>query len=170
MSTDPLEETRVRPTPQPAKADTDPPGNFPDTLPPRQNTPAPITPPQDPGDLQETLQRDTPPPVPGPVSAPESAVAGYRILSLLGRGGMGVVYKAEQVALRRVVALKMILHVTHAGTEMRERFRVEAEAVASLAHPNIVQIHECGERDGVPFFSLEFCDGGTLADRLKKPG
>ena len=98
-------------------------------------------------------------------------VPGYEVLGELGRGGMGVVYKARQVALKRLVALKMILAGAHAGQERVARFRAEAEAVARLAHPNIVQIHEVGEwqqADGtpLPFFSLEFCPGGTLAQRL----
>ncbi len=93
-------------------------------------------------------------------------VPGYELLSVLGQGGMGVVYKARQVELGRVVALKMILHAEHAGTAQRERFLVEAQAVARLQHPNIVQIYEIGEHDGLPYFSLEYCGGGCLADWL----
>jgi hypothetical protein len=79
---------------------------------------------------------------------------------------MGVVYRARQVKLNRVVALKMILHADHAGPEHRQRFRTEAEAVARLQHPNVVQIHEVGEHNGLPFFSLEFCEGGSLEKKL----
>jgi tetratricopeptide (TPR) repeat protein len=104
--------------------------------------------------------------------APEQAcglptVAGYEILEVLGRGGMGVVYKARQRNLERLVALKMILTAEHAGLQERFRFRSEAEAAARLQHPNIVQIHEVGEQAGLPYFSLEYVEGGTLAEQLR---
>jgi eukaryotic-like serine/threonine-protein kinase len=93
-------------------------------------------------------------------------VDGYQILGELGRGGMGVVYKARQRGLKRIVALKMILAGGHAGREQLERFRAEAEAVAQLQHPNIVQIFDVGERDGLPFFALEFIDGLALDESI----
>lgn len=100
------------------------------------------------------------------VVQPRPQVPGYEILAELGRGGMGVVYKAEQLALKRIVALKMILAQAALGTNTLARFRTEAEAVARLQHPNIVQIFEVGEQNGCPYFSLEFVDGGTLEKKL----
>ena len=93
-------------------------------------------------------------------------IHGYEIIQEIGRGGMGVVYKARQRSLNRLVALKMILAGAHASAAERERFRREAESVARLVHPNVVQVHEVGEQDGVPFLCLEYVAGGTLAERL----
>jgi len=93
-------------------------------------------------------------------------VPGYEILGELGRGAMGVVYKARQKRLNRLVALKMMLAGSHAGPEQLARFQTEAESVARLQNPNIVQIYEVGEHDDLPFFSLEFVDGGTLANQM----
>ena len=102
-----------------------------------------------------------------PSAAPRySSIPGYEILEKLGEGAMGVVYKARQAELSRVVALKMI-RPERAGEEGVARFRVEAEAVARLQHPHIVQIFEIGEHDGQPFFSLEFVEGGSLESQLK---
>jgi serine/threonine protein kinase len=100
-----------------------------------------------------------------PLVVPKS-VANYEILGVLGRGGMGVVYKARQPGLKRLVALKMILAGGHASAEDLARFRCEAEAVAHLQHPNVVQVFEIGEDDGRPFFSLEFVEGTSLAQKL----
>jgi serine/threonine-protein kinase len=79
---------------------------------------------------------------------------------------MGVVYRARHVKLGRLVALKMILAGGHAGTRARARFRTEAEVVARLQHPNVVQIYDVGEHEGLPYLALEFCPGGSLASRL----
>ena len=94
-------------------------------------------------------------------------LAGYEILEVIGRGGMGVVYKALHLRLDRLVALKMVLA---GGPTLRPRnwarFTIESQAVAQLQHPGIVQIYEVGEHDGLPYFSLEFVAGGSLAQRI----
>ena len=89
-------------------------------------------------------------------------VTGYELLDELGRGTTGVVYKARQKALNRLVAVKMILAGKHTSAEQLVRFETEARAVAALKHPNIVQIYDLGESDGLPFLSLEFVDGASL--------
>jgi hypothetical protein len=100
-------------------------------------------------------------------SLPSGGPGGYELLGELGRGGMGVVYKARQVSLNRVVALKMIRHAAGASPEELARFRTEAEAVGRLQHPNIVQVFDVGELEGMPFFSMEFVPGGSLAAQLR---
>ena len=93
-------------------------------------------------------------------------IPGYEILAKLGQGGMGVVYKARQRGLNRLVALKMIIGGSQARDDHLARFRVEAEAVARLRHPNILQIYDIGEFDDVPFVALELLEGGDLDARL----
>jgi tetratricopeptide (TPR) repeat protein len=92
--------------------------------------------------------------------------AGYEIVDELGRGGMGIVYKARQLGLNRVVALKMLRPGDDTSADQLMRFAREAEAVARLQHPHIVQIHEVGHQDGRPYFALEYVAGGSLDKKL----
>ncbi|HEY1376716.1 MAG TPA: serine/threonine-protein kinase, partial [Gemmataceae bacterium] len=105
----------------------------------------------------------TPAPLPAGAFPP---VPGYEILGELGRGGMGVVFKARQAGLNRLVALKMLHTGRAADAAAVERFRVEAEAVARFQHPQIVQIYEIGETGGQPYLALEYVPGTTLAHVL----
>ena len=133
-------------------------------------------------DLVETVFKDVSqslgpsPPTPGAAPTKDEThggnaatfptVPGHEILGLLGRGGMGVVYKARNKKLDRTVALKMILAGDAAGPSELERFRTEAKVIARQRHPNIVQIFEVGEHEGRPYLSLEFVEGGRLDHKL----
>ena len=101
-----------------------------------------------------------------PAHRPAPTIAGYQIEGELGRGGMGVVYRARQTGLNRPCALKMILAGAHATPEAAARFLAEAAAIAKLQHPHIVQIHHIGEAEGLPFFELELVPGGSLDQKL----
>ncbi len=106
-------------------------------------------------------------PAPAPTVAPEMPVVpGYELLAELGRGGMGVVYKARQASSGRLVALKLIRDVALAGRQERARFRIEMQAAARMRHANIVEVFEAGEHESRPYFAMEYVDGGALDKHL----
>ncbi|MBM3983372.1 MAG: serine/threonine protein kinase [Planctomycetes bacterium] len=109
-------------------------------------------------------------PDPRAPAGPAVTVEGFEILSTLGRGGMGVVYKATQSGLNRTVALKMLLAGPFADAALRARFLLEAESVAALEHPNVVRVYSFGESGGHPYLAMEFVPGGTLAELVKSSG
>src|SRR5262245_12110710 len=102
-----------------------------------------------------------------PEGPPLPAVPGYDVEAVLGHGGMGVVFRARHLRLNRLVALKLALAGSYAGPHERERLRREAEAVAALRHPNLVQVYDVGDADGRPYFTMEFVEGGSLAQQMR---
>ena len=154
------------PVPSPAPP---PPTDPPTVVPPTTRRDTPTLPPAD----DSTLAR--PPTVTGDPTEPEPAapsdlpaeIAGYRVQRELGRGGMGVVYKAWDARLGRPVALKVILVGELAGKADLDRFDREAKAVAALKHPNVVQILQYGQTDRGPFVALEYVAGGSLSAHLR---
>jgi YD repeat-containing protein len=126
--------------------------------------------------VDETNQDATPPPVAGtspfPWTPPPSAdwprIDGYEITGELGRGGMGVVFRARQLRLKRDVALKMVQASRYGGEGHRQRFLREANSIARLQHPNIVQVFDLGEHDGQPYLAMELVTGGNLAEAMRR--
>ena len=119
--------------------------------------------------LGELFPESGPSPDPGLPPRPDvelPSIPGYEVQGVLGRGGVGVVFKAWHLRLHRPVAFKMLLAGACATPAERERFLREAEAVAGLCHPNIVQVFDAGEHDGRPYFTMELADGGTLAGTI----
>jgi predicted oxidoreductase (fatty acid repression mutant protein) len=114
------------------------------------------------------LTREYLPPDISPSSPPH--VPGYELLVMLGKGGMGEVWKARQIKLNRVVALKMVPGGYLAGEKDLIRFLAEAEVVAAVKHSHVVQVYEYGDADGRPFLAMEYLPGGSLTDRLKQTG
>jgi serine/threonine protein kinase/Leucine-rich repeat (LRR) protein len=116
--------------------------------------------------LDETMGEDAPPDAEKIVPR-ITRIGDYEVIEELGRGGMGVVYKARQCSLNRIVAIKMILAANFASKVQQLRFFREAELIASLRHPNIVAIYEIGEYEGQPFYSMDFIEGKSLKDMIK---
>jgi WD40 repeat protein/tRNA A-37 threonylcarbamoyl transferase component Bud32 len=135
------------------------------SIPPDQVPPAPPEGAADPA--ATVLAPDSATPPGGSGVAPPAPVPGYEIEGELGRGGMGVVYKARDTRLNRTVALKMVQADGPADARHLIRFLAEAEAVAAVRHPHVVQIYEFGEHGGRPFIALEYLPGGSLTDRLR---
>ena len=95
-------------------------------------------------------------------------IPGHVVLEEISRGGMGIVYRARQLEPERIVALKMLLPQQLGSASMRERFRLEVRAIASLEHPAILPVYQVGEEEGFPFFTMKFAAGGTLATRSEE--
>jgi eukaryotic-like serine/threonine-protein kinase len=149
---------------------TQPPVTVPQPVEPISPDAVPKTPPP-PGTVKDPFrtadwqpEKETEPPK---VELPQ--IPGFEIEKELGRGGMGVVYRARQVPLHRTVALKMILAGDHASTDAKIRFLAEAEAIAKVQHPGIVQVFAFGTHQGNAYFVLEYIDGGSL-DRVLSKG
>jgi eukaryotic-like serine/threonine-protein kinase len=156
------DETRISPPPAAQPADTAVPAGA-DTAPQLSQPQHDETLAQTPGDIARA-QAFVPPPL------RSVAVPGYDIIGELGRGGMGVVYKARQIKLNRIVALKMVLAGGHADPREIARFVAEATAIAAVRHANVIQVFDSGETDGHPFMAMEFLEGGSLVQRLRDVG
>src|SRR5262249_54203565 len=119
--------------------------------------------------LTDSPTRTLLPADPSPAATTQT-IPGYDLLAPLGEGGMGVVWKARQVKLNRLVALKMVLGEQRAGSKELIRFLAEAEAVAAVKPPHVVQVYDYGDANGRPFLAMEYLPGGSLTDRLRQTG
>src|SRR6476620_3333487 len=97
--------------------------------------------------------------------APGAVLAGYRIESVVGRGGMGVVYRARELELDRVIAPELV-----EDEDVRERFLREARAAASIEHPNVIPVHAAGERDGLAYLAMRFIEGDDVRSLVRRGG
>src|SRR5579871_4474605 len=100
--------------------------------------------------------------------APSTRLGPYEIISAIGAGGMGEVYRARDTRLERVVAIKILPSHLSSNPQARERFDREAKAISSLSHPNICQLYDVGHQDGIDFIVMEYLEGETLAERIKR--
>jgi serine/threonine protein kinase len=122
------------------------------------------------GAATSTGETQTHAPARAPAAPPPRRIAGYELLAQIGYGGMGVVWRARHGALNRLVALKLLRFGPASGDTEHARFRLEAQALARIHHPNVVEVHDAGEFDGQPYFAMELLEGGNLARRLLAGG
>jgi eukaryotic-like serine/threonine-protein kinase len=152
------DETRLSPPPTPTEA------SAAETAPDAVPSPLAVTLAQTPAEVERAAA------VIAPLPITACAVPGYEIIGELGRGGMGVVYKARQVKLNRIVALKMVLSAQHADPRELSRFLGEAQTVAAIRHPHVIQVFDSGEFQGRPYMAMECLEGGSLVARLRNGG
>ncbi|MEQ9068542.1 MAG: protein kinase, partial [Gimesia chilikensis] len=100
-------------------------------------------------------------------TAPLPEIPGFRLISILGQGGMGCVYLAQHLDLERLVALKVVAAAGTTSPSLLSRFREESRAVAAVTHPGVCHIYEAGESKGLPYLAMEYVEGVTLSEALR---